>query len=179
MWYPGVQEFWDLPIQVSKAFILPPQWLIDGWNRWSTTLWARERCLLETFFQTCLFSFLTATWSSWGKQGFRCWCKIQVKSFPRQLFQNCKGYPGELLLLTTFAELPPHLEYVGIQLQFGGSRIHFCLYKVWTLSSKHNHIQRWVWFENSLYQGSPCQWRVAKSKQQRSARGEGAHFLKV
>ena len=23
MWYPGVQEFWDLPIQVSKAFILP------------------------------------------------------------------------------------------------------------------------------------------------------------
>ena len=56
--------------------------------------------------------------------------KMQVKSFPRQLFQNCKGDPGELLLLTTFAELPPHLEYVGIQLQLGGSHIHFCLYKV-------------------------------------------------
>ena len=55
---------------------------------------------------------------------------IQVESFPKQLFQNCKGDPGELLLLTTFAELPPHLEYVGIQLQLGGSRIHFCLYKV-------------------------------------------------
>jgi len=24
IWYPGVQEFWNLPIQVGKAFDFPP-----------------------------------------------------------------------------------------------------------------------------------------------------------
>ena len=30
MWFPGVQQFWDLPIQVSRAFILPLT-SIDWW----------------------------------------------------------------------------------------------------------------------------------------------------
>ena len=28
MWYPGVQQFWDLPIQVRKALLLPPGSLV-------------------------------------------------------------------------------------------------------------------------------------------------------